>query len=244
MAASGGYLMASIADEIVASPFAIIGSIGVVATIPNFSERLTREGVSVEEVTAGQFKRTLTPYSKPTNADREKVRHDLQLIHEAFKNSIKKNRPNLNVNSVATGETWLATDALKHGLVDRIDTFDQLMVNAMHDGFALFEVQYISPRKRSPFGFAEEGSLGAMVAWASQVLLKEIYCGSGSGDSGNGGSSGSVTSLASKDPVGQMMIGSNSTGGSSGLPYTPMMYAGNVNRLVNQTTQQQEEQEE
>jgi ClpP class serine protease len=47
VAASGGYLMACVADHIVASPFAMMGSIGVISTMPNFYERLKREGVEV-----------------------------------------------------------------------------------------------------------------------------------------------------------------------------------------------------
>ena len=259
--------MASVADEIVASPYAIIGSIGVVATIPNFSERLTREGITVEEVTAGQYKRTLTPYSKPNYADREKVRQELLAIHDAFKNSIKKNRPNLNLNAVTTGETWLATDALKHGLVDRIGTFDELMVSEMRHGHALLEIQYdpARNRKRSPFSFAEDASLGAIVAWASRVLLKELCYGSNGASSGAssgidiGGVVGASSTPALSDPVRQvMMIACNErsiagvdglTGSSSsGLPYTPMMYAGNVHWLATSSSQtvrqQQVEQEE
>lgn len=240
--------MASVADEIIASPYAIIGSIGVVATVPNFSARLAREGVSVEEVTAGQYKRTLTPYSTPTSADREKVRHDIQAIHDAFKNSIKKNRPNLNINTVATGETWLATDALKRGLVDGIHTFDEILVSEMHKGHGLFEIQYdpIRNRKRSPFNFSEDVSLGSLISWASQVLLKEIYSNSNRspnrGGIGIGSTVGVTTPLS--DPVRQIIASNDCDGNPSGLPYTPMMYAGNVHMLSKFLAQADESNEE
>ena len=119
VAASGGYLMASVADEITASPFALLGSIGVVATMPNFSERLKREGVVFEEVTAGQFKRTMTPYTKSSIDDRRKVQEDITSVYNAFKSFLRSQRPILNVDSVATGETWSGQEALKRNLVDR-----------------------------------------------------------------------------------------------------------------------------
>lgn len=247
MAASGGYLMASVADEIVASPFAIIGSIGVVATIPNFSGRLAREGVSVEEVTAGKYKRTLTPYGKPTAEDRAKVQEDIQAIHDVFKNSIKQHRPNLNVNAVATGETWLGSEALKRGLVDRVGTFDDLLLSEMKQGHAVLEIRYdpTRQRKRSLFNVMDDASVGAIVSWMSRLILKELASGSSSAGGYNQcNGAATFSSVQPLDSVSQLA----STGvafdvdqlaaGRSGLPYTPMMYAGLI-----QTTAQRSEPE-
>lgn len=115
VAASGGYLMACVADEIVSAPFATLGSIGVMTMIPNFHERLKREGIHVDTVTAGAYKRTLTPTSKPTPENRKKLQEDLNQVHETFKSHISKYRPEVDIERVATGETWLASDALTLG---------------------------------------------------------------------------------------------------------------------------------
>lgn len=156
VAASGGYLMASVGDEIVSSPFAIFGSIGVIATIPNFAERLQREGVSVEDVTAGKYKRTMTPYKKPTEEDRQKMKNDVEEILKYFKQFVKTNRPNLTVDMVATGETWLASEAVKKGLVDKIATTDDLLLQFREKGFEVYSVA-IRPIIR-PWGVDEDGT--------------------------------------------------------------------------------------
>ena len=104
VAASGGYMMASVADKIYASPFAILGSIGVVSMQPNLHERLKREGVKVDEITAGKYKRTLTFFKESNAADRAKVKADVEDILVLFKNHIRKVRPSLDVDKVATGE--------------------------------------------------------------------------------------------------------------------------------------------
>lgn len=94
------YMMAAVGNEIIASPFAVLGSIGVVSTVPNFSERLAREGIYVEDITAGQYKRTLTPYKAPTSSDRKKMQQDIGVIHELFKSFLKQQRPKLAVDKV------------------------------------------------------------------------------------------------------------------------------------------------
>ncbi|MBW7569401.1 MAG: protease SohB [Succinivibrio sp.] len=124
VAASGGYLMACVANTIVAAPFAYVGSIGVVAQIPNFNKVLKKHDVDYEQVTAGKYKRTLTMFGENTNEAREKFKNELELIHNNFKNVVSKYRPSINLDEVATGEFWLASDAQKLGLVDEIDTFD------------------------------------------------------------------------------------------------------------------------
>ena len=117
VAASGGYLMASIADRIVAAPFAIVGSIGVLAQIPNFNRFLEERGIDFEQVTAGKYKRTLTMFGKNTEADREKTREDLEEVHTLFKNAVVEHRPDLDIEGVATGEYWYGRRAKELGLV-------------------------------------------------------------------------------------------------------------------------------
>ena len=125
VAASGGYLMACVANHIVAAPFSYIGSIGVIAGIPNFRRVLNKYDVDYEQVTAGKYKRTLSMLGENTPEGREKFKEELEAIHSRFKEQVHTYRPHLNIDEVATGEYWLASDALKLNLVDEIATSDE-----------------------------------------------------------------------------------------------------------------------
>ena len=125
VAASGGYLMACVANKIVAAPFAYVGSIGVIAGIPNFRRVLNKFDVDYEQVTAGKFKRTLSVLGENTEEGRTKFKQELEAVHQRFKEQVSRYRPQLNIEEVATGEHWLAADALKLGLVDEIATSDE-----------------------------------------------------------------------------------------------------------------------
>lgn len=131
VAASGGYLMACVANKIIAAPFSIIGSIGVVAQIPNFHRWLKKKDVDVELLTAGEYKRTLTLFGENTDKDREKFQEDLEKIHTAFRQYVLSNRSQLNIDEVSTGEHWLATDAFKLRLVDILQTSDEYLISKM-----------------------------------------------------------------------------------------------------------------
>ncbi len=131
VAASGGYMMACVADRIVAAPFSIVGSIGVVAQIPNFNRLLKRNEIDVELHTAGEYKRTLTLFGENTEQGREKFREDLNETHLLFKQFVHQMRPSLDIDSVATGEHWFGTQALEKGLVDAIGTSDDLIIDGM-----------------------------------------------------------------------------------------------------------------
>ncbi|NVK22372.1 MAG: protease SohB [Kangiellaceae bacterium] len=131
VAASGGYMMACVADKIVAAPFAIIGSIGVVAEIPNFNRLLKKAYVDYEQHTAGDYKRTLTLFGENTTHGREKFKQELEETHQLFKAFINENRPKLDIDQVATGEHWYGRQALNLGLVDEIKTSDDLIVQAV-----------------------------------------------------------------------------------------------------------------
>lgn len=128
IAASGGYMCAAVADKIIAAPFAFIGSIGVVAGIPNFVGLMNKLGVRYFELTAGENKRTLSPFSEPTPEKQAVEQQRLEAIHRAFKELIKKRRPNLDVDRVADGNYWLAVDAKELGLVDVIQTSDEYLL--------------------------------------------------------------------------------------------------------------------
>ncbi|EOZ7931696.1 protease SohB [Cronobacter sakazakii] len=131
VAASGGYMMACVANNIVAAPFAIIGSIGVVAQIPNFNRLLKRNDIDIELHTAGQYKRTLTLLGENTEEGREKFREDLNETHHLFKEFVHSMRPSLDIDTVATGEHWYGVQAKEKGLVNEISTSDDLIIARM-----------------------------------------------------------------------------------------------------------------
>ena len=124
VAASGGYLMACVADHVIAAPFAIVGSIGVVAQLPNFHRLLEENGVDFEQLTAGRYKRTLTMFGKNTDEGREKLQEEIEEVHELFKSQIREHRPQVDVEAVATGEHWYGVRALELKLVDELRTSD------------------------------------------------------------------------------------------------------------------------
>ena len=125
VAASGGYLMAAVANKIVAAPFAVIGSIGVVAQVPNVHRLLKKNDVDVEVLTAGKYKRTLTLLGENTDEGREKFRQELEDVHALFQEFVTDNRPNLDLDAVATGEAWYGTRALELHLIDELATSDE-----------------------------------------------------------------------------------------------------------------------
>lgn len=141
VAASGGYLMACVADRLYAAPFAIVGSIGVLAQLPNFHRLLEERGVDFEQITAGRYKRTLTMFGKNTDEGRAKLQQEVEDIHELFKNQIREHRPQVDIERVATGEHWYGIRALELKLVDELKTSDDLLLDAAKD-FDLYHVAY------------------------------------------------------------------------------------------------------
>src|SRR5260370_42560308 len=139
VAASGGYMMACAADRIVAAPFAVLGSIGVVAPVPNLHRLLKNNEIDYEEMTAGEFKRTVSVLGEITPAGREHFRGKLDATHEAFKTWVHRCRPNVEIAKVANGDTWLASEGLALGLVDQLSTGDDFLFRA-RDEARLYEV--------------------------------------------------------------------------------------------------------
>jgi len=148
VAASGGYMMACIANEIVAAPFAIIGSIGVIAQIPNFSKILKKNDIEFEQVTGGEFKRTLTLFGENTDKDREKFQQEIDETHELFKQHVSVNRPSLDINKVATGEHWFGNQAIDLGLIDKITTSDDYLLE-QHQERDIFHLKFMVPKTLS-----------------------------------------------------------------------------------------------
>ena len=146
VAASGGYMMACVANKIVAAPFAIIGSIGVAAPLPNVHRLLDKLGVDYENATAGRFKRTVSPFTAVDPEGRAKFQEEIELVHDLFKGFVNEHRPELDIEAVATGESWQAKHAAKLGLVDELMTSDAYLMKRVADA-DLYELEVIVPSK-------------------------------------------------------------------------------------------------
>ncbi|MGD8588645.1 MAG: protease SohB, partial [Chromatiales bacterium] len=146
VAASGGYMMACVADRLIAAPFAMIGSIGVVSQLPNFNRLLKKHDVDFEQFTAGEYKRTVTLFGETTEAGRAKLQQEVETTHELFKTFLNTYRPALAMDQVANGEHWFGTDALALKLVDELRTSDDYLMEASTEA-DLYEVTYPVKRK-------------------------------------------------------------------------------------------------
>ncbi|EEV25447.1 putative periplasmic protease [Actinobacillus minor 202] len=141
VAASGGYMMACVADKIVSAPFAVIGSIGVVAQVPNIHRLLKKHDIDVDVMTAGEYKRTVTLVGENTEKGKQKFQQELEETHDLFKQFVTQHRPQLNIDKIATGEHWFGQQALALNLVDEIATSDDLLVKAVEDK-EIIELKY------------------------------------------------------------------------------------------------------
>ncbi len=142
VAASGGYMMAAVANKIIAAPFAIVGSIGVLAQVPNFFRFLKKHDIDIEQHTAGEYKTTLTMLGENTNKAREKFREELEDTHLLFKQFVHENRPSLDIEKLATGEHWYGTQAVDLKLVDELMTSDDYLL-AKNETTDIYEVSYV-----------------------------------------------------------------------------------------------------
>jgi len=141
VAASGGYMMACTANKILAAPFSIIGSIGVVAQIPNFNKLLKKHDIDYEVLTAGEYKRTMTVFGENTEEGRKKFVQDLEETHVLFKDFIHEQRPDLDLSKVANGDVWYGKQALELGLIDGLKTSDEYLLESCDDA-DVYEVSY------------------------------------------------------------------------------------------------------
>ncbi len=130
VAASGGYMMACLASRLIAAPFAMIGSIGVLVQLPNFHRLLQKHEVDYETISAGEFKTTLSTFGEITQKGREKVKEDVEEMHTLFKSWVKDHRPAVEIDSIATGETWVGVQALERNMIDAVMTSDECIVAA------------------------------------------------------------------------------------------------------------------
>ena len=169
VAASGGYMMACVADKILAAPFAILGSIGVVAQIPNFNRLLKKHDVDYELVTAGEYKRTLTMFGENTDEGRRKFKDDIEDIHVLFKDFVVQNRPIVDIAKVSTGEFWFGTRAKELDLVDELQTSDDYLLAKVNEA-DLYSVKHVEKKNLSDkfSGFLQNVSEKVFVGWWSK----------------------------------------------------------------------------
>jgi len=159
VAASGGYMMACVGDRIMAAPFAIIGSIGVIAQIPNFNKVLKKHDIEYEQFTAGEFKRTVTMFGENTDEAKAKFREEIEDIHVLFKDFIVQHRPDVDIVKVSTGESWPGIRALEKNLVDELKTSDDYLLESSKNA-DIYEIKYVSKK-----------SLGEKIGFRFQQLV-------------------------------------------------------------------------
>lgn len=159
VAASGGYMMACVGNRIMAAPFAIIGSIGVIAQIPNFNKVLKKHDIEYEQFTAGEFKRTVTMFGENTDEAKAKFREEIEDIHVLFKDFIVQHRPDIDIVKVSTGESWPGIRALEKNLVDELKTSDDYLLESSKNA-DIYEIKYVSKK-----------SLGEKIGFKFQQLV-------------------------------------------------------------------------
>jgi len=178
VAASGGYMMACVANRILAAPFAVVGSIGVVAQLPNFHRLLKEHNIDVELLTAGKYKRTLTMFGENTTEGRDKFIEDIEQIHGQFKSYVQERRPELDIEQVATGEIWSGDAAKEMHLIDEIKTSDEYLLEAC-DRADVYEVKY---KQKKPimekFGMAAQSTIdGVLFRWFDRLMRSRFSIG-------------------------------------------------------------------
>jgi len=164
VAASGGYMMACVTHTIIAAPFAVVGSIGVLAQLPNFHRLLKKHDIDFELFTAGEFKRTVTMFGENTDKGRAKFLDEIEETHALFKNFVAANRPRIDITRVATGEVWYGSQALDNGLVDRLQTSDDFVAQCIADR-DVYDVRFVQKKSlQEKLGHVFQGALeGALL---------------------------------------------------------------------------------
>ena len=176
VAASGGYMMACVANKICAAPFAIIGSIGVVAQLPNFHRLLKKNDIDFEMYTAGEYKRTLTVFGENTDKGREKFTEDLELTHQLFKNFVSEQRGSVDIDQVATGEIWFGSKALEKQLVDEITTSDDYIAKLAVE-HPVYKVEYATKKSlQEKIGLSvQKGVENAVMSVLNKIDISRFY---------------------------------------------------------------------
>lgn len=176
VAASGGYMMACVADKILAAPFAVLGSIGVVAQLPNFHKLLKKNDIDYEMFTAGEYKRTVTMLGENTPKAKEKFKEDIEDTHELFKEFVSSHRPAVDIEKVATGEVWFGKRALEVALVDEIKTSDEYLLT-LSETANIYEVEFTVKKSiQEKFGLAAQAAADRLLmTWWERLNLQRWF---------------------------------------------------------------------
>jgi len=176
VAASGGYMMACIAHKLLAAPFAVLGSIGVVAQIPNVHRLLKKHDIDYELFTAGEYKRTVTVLGENTEKGKQKFQQEIAETHDLFKSFVSDHRPSLDMDLVATGETWFGKKALEKNLVDAIQTSDDYLYARHHDA-DVFQVSWVEKHTLAEkLGLATESAVDRLsVRWLERLEGQRFF---------------------------------------------------------------------
>ncbi len=171
VAASGGYMMAVLADKILAAPFAVLGSVGVVAQLPNFHRLLKKNDIDIELLTAGEHKRTLTMLGENTEKGREKFIEELEETHTLFKEFVSDSRPQLDISAIATGEVWYGKQAIGNQLIDELMTSDEYIMGSC-DNADVYQVTYTEKKSvADKLGLSIQHVIDrALLAWKSHSV--------------------------------------------------------------------------
>jgi serine protease SohB len=167
VAASGGYMMACIGNKILAAPFAVIGSIGVVAQLPNFHRLLQKNDIDFEMFTAGEHKRTVTMFGENTDKGKAKFVEELEDTHELFKSFVSEHRPEVNIAEVATGEVWYGQRAVEKNLIDDVQTSDEYLMSKRHDS----EIFHVSFEEKKSI----QQKLGLAAQYATDGVISRLF---------------------------------------------------------------------
>lgn len=176
IAASGGYMMACVADKILAAPFAVVGSIGVVSQMPNFNKWLKKHDIDYEMFTAGEYKRTVTMFGENDDEDRAKYTEELEQTHQLFKHFVTTYRPELDLAKVANGDHWYGEDALKLNLVDELSTSDAYLLQQMekYQAYALLSRQKPTFAEKLGLANAAHSAVSGVVSTATKSALTAL----------------------------------------------------------------------
>lgn len=176
VAASGGYMMACLGNQILAAPFAILGSIGVIAQLPNFHRLLKKHDIDFELLTAGEYKRTLTMLGENTEKGRKKFIQELEDTHDLFKSFVAQQRPSVDIDKVATGEIWFGQRALEHRLIDGLKTSDEYICEVC-DSSDVYEIKYVEKKPlQERFSIAVQAAVDkTLLKWWERLLGKRFY---------------------------------------------------------------------
>ena len=175
VAASGGYMMACVADKVLAAPFAIIGSIGVLAQMPNFHRLLKKHDIDYELITAGEYKRTLTMFGENTRKGRQKFTEEIEDVHGLFKDFVAAHRPVVDISAVSTGEVWFGQQAIERKLVDELKTSDEY-ITSLYANAQVFEMRYEVPKTLpQKLGVAAEGAIDRLILRTWSRATQRFY---------------------------------------------------------------------